>query len=47
VQAWKNHPEHVKTQARARKAFYESYKMTVATPVMREYEFQAVGTATA
>lgn len=39
LQAWRNHPEHVKTQARRREAFYESYKITVATP-SREYDFQ-------
>ena len=40
VQAWKTHPEHVKTQARGREAFFESYKLTVATPIIREYSFQ-------
>jgi heme-degrading monooxygenase HmoA len=41
VQAWKNHPEHFKTQERGREAFFESYKMTVATSIVREYDFQA------
>ena len=40
VQAWKTHPEHLKTQARGREAFFESYKLTVATPVIREYGFE-------
>jgi len=40
VQAWKTHPEHLKTQERGREAFFESYKLTVATPVIREYGFE-------
>jgi len=36
--AWKNHPEHVEMQARAREAFYDSYHITVATQI-REYGF--------
>lgn len=47
VQAWKSHPEHVKTQARAREAFYKSYKLTVAAPVIREYGFQQQEAVTA
>jgi heme-degrading monooxygenase HmoA len=39
VQAWKSNAEHVKTQARGREAFFESYKMTVATAIVREYDF--------
>ena len=39
VQAWKSHPDHVATQARGRQAFFESYKMTVAGSVIREYGF--------
>jgi heme-degrading monooxygenase HmoA len=39
LQAWKTHPEHVKTQARGREAFFESYRMTVATSIIREYDF--------
>jgi heme-degrading monooxygenase HmoA len=37
--AWKNHPEHVNVQKRAREAFYDTYRITVATEV-REYEFR-------
>jgi heme-degrading monooxygenase HmoA len=39
LQAWKTNAEHVKTQARGREAFFESYKITVATPIIREYDF--------
>lgn len=39
VLAWKAHPEHVKAQARGREAFFESYKMTVATSIIREYGY--------
>jgi heme-degrading monooxygenase HmoA len=37
MQAWRAHPEHTKTQARGRDAFFESYRLTVASPVVREY----------
>lgn len=37
--AWKQHPEHLEVQARARADFYDSYQITVATQV-REYGFQ-------
>lgn len=36
--AWKNHPEHVKTQERAREEFYESYSIIVGE-VIRDYTF--------
>lgn len=39
LQTWKTNAEHVKTQARGREAFFESYKMTVATTIIREYDF--------
>jgi heme-degrading monooxygenase HmoA len=37
--AWKAHPEHVAVQERARREFYDTYHITVATPI-REYEFE-------
>src|SRR5262245_34473201 len=37
---WRSHPEHAAAQERGREAFFDSYKLTVATPVIREYEFQ-------
>ena len=37
LRAWKNHPEHVLAQARGREAFFDAYKVTVASPVIREY----------
>jgi heme-degrading monooxygenase HmoA len=40
LQAWKNHPEHLQAQARGREAFFDSYKVTVASSVIREYESQ-------
>jgi heme-degrading monooxygenase HmoA len=40
LRAWKNHPEHVLAQARGREAFFDAYKVTVASPVIREYEGQ-------
>jgi heme-degrading monooxygenase HmoA len=40
LQAWKTQPEHVLTQERGREAFFESYHMTVATSIVREYGFQ-------
>jgi heme-degrading monooxygenase HmoA len=39
LQAWKTQAEHVKAQARGREAFYQSYRMTVAS-IIREYDFQ-------
>ena len=39
LQAWATHPAHVKTQARGREAFFDFYRMTVATPVIREYDW--------
>jgi heme-degrading monooxygenase HmoA len=35
---WKNNPDHLLVQARGREAFYDSYKITVATQI-REYGF--------
>ena len=40
LQAWKAFPEHLTTQALGREAFFDSYSMTVATSIIREYEFQ-------
>jgi heme-degrading monooxygenase HmoA len=40
LEAWKNHPEHAQAQARGREAFFDAYKVTVASPVIREYESQ-------
>src|SRR5689334_177830 len=40
LQAWKNHPEHVRAQARGRDAFFEEYKVTVVSSVLREYDSQ-------
>ena len=37
LQAWKNHPEHLEAQARGREAFFDEYKVTVASSVLREY----------
>jgi heme-degrading monooxygenase HmoA len=37
LQAWKNHPEHVLAQGRGREEFFDTYKVTVASPVTREY----------
>jgi len=45
LQAWKNHPEHVQAQARGREAFFDAYKVTVASPVIREYGGQRTGDA--
>jgi len=39
LQAWKTHPEHVLTQERGREAFFDSYHMTVAGSIIREYDF--------
>jgi heme-degrading monooxygenase HmoA len=40
LQAWKNHPEHVQAQAKGREAFFDAYKVTVASSVIREYGSQ-------
>jgi heme-degrading monooxygenase HmoA len=39
LQAWKTQPDHVVTQGRGREAFFDSYHMTVATSIIREYDF--------
>jgi heme-degrading monooxygenase HmoA len=36
--AWKNHPEHLRAQGRGREAFFDTYKVVVASSVIREYE---------
>ena len=38
LDAWRNHPQHVETQRRARAAFYESYWVKVC-PTIRDYEW--------
>lgn len=40
LQAWKNDPRHLVAQARGREAFFDAYKVTVASPIIREYEGQ-------
>jgi heme-degrading monooxygenase HmoA len=40
LRAWREHPEHVKTQERARAEFYTAYQITVAE-VTRSYVFPA------
>jgi heme-degrading monooxygenase HmoA len=40
LQAWKNHPEHLRAQGRGREAFFDAYRVTVASPVIREYQSQ-------
>jgi heme-degrading monooxygenase HmoA len=40
AQAWKCHPEHVRTQERARAEFFEAYDITVAE-VIRRNEWSA------
>jgi heme-degrading monooxygenase HmoA len=40
LQAWKTHPEHVTTQQRGRETFFDTYHMTVATSIIREYDWQ-------
>jgi heme-degrading monooxygenase HmoA len=40
LQAWKDHPEHVRAQGRGRDVFFDEYKVTVASSVIREYESQ-------
>ena len=37
LQAWKNHPEHLRAQGRGREEFFDEYKVTVASSVVREY----------
>ena len=37
LSSWKDHPEHVLAQGRGREAFFDAYKVTVASPVIREY----------
>ena len=39
LEAWRNHPEHVEVQRRARAEFYESYSVQVCKSV-REYEWR-------
>lgn len=38
LNAWRNHPEHVKAQQRGREFFYQSYEVQVCR-VIREYGF--------
>ena len=38
LQAWKNHPEHLKAQGAGRDEFFDAYRVTVASSVIREYE---------
>jgi len=38
LQAWKNDPEHLRAQGRGREAFFDTYKVVVASSVIREYE---------
>jgi heme-degrading monooxygenase HmoA len=45
LRAWKNHPEHVLAQARGREAFFDAYKVTVAAPIIREYQGRRAETA--
>ena len=40
VKAWKQHPEHLKTQERGRREFFAAYDITVAE-VVRHYEWSA------
>jgi heme-degrading monooxygenase HmoA len=44
VQAWKQHPEHLKTQERGRTEFFAAYDITVAE-VLRHYEWSAAAAA--
>ncbi len=39
LEAWRKHPEHLRTQKRGRDEFYESYHVQVLAPV-REYTFK-------
>ena len=41
LQAWKNHPEHLQAQARGREAFFDDYRVTVVSSVLREYASEA------
>jgi heme-degrading monooxygenase HmoA len=45
LQAWKNHPEHAQAQARGREAFFDAYRVTVASSILREYESQPTAIA--
>jgi len=38
LEAWRDHPEHAEAQARGRDAFFDRYRVIVASPVIREYE---------
>ena len=40
LQTWKTDPEHLQVQARGREAFFDSYNMTVATTIVREYGYE-------
>lgn len=40
IQAWKSHPDHVRTQQRGRDEFYRAYDITVAE-VTRSYNWVA------
>ena len=40
--AWRNHPEHVETQARGRAEFFSEYSITVSEP-RRAYHFDQAG----
>jgi heme-degrading monooxygenase HmoA len=46
LQAWKNHPEHLQAQSRGREAFFDEYKVTVVSSVLREYESEGKEDAT-
>lgn len=37
LRAWRDHPEHVRAQGRGREAFFDTYKVTVVSSVLREY----------
>lgn len=45
LEAWRNHPEHVAVQRRAREEFYEYYWVQVCKSV-REYEWRRESHAT-
>ena len=40
LRAWKDHPEHLEAQARGREAFFDEYRVTVVSSVLREYASQ-------
>lgn len=42
LQDWKNHPEHLRAQGRGREEFFDEYRVTVASSVIREYGSQRV-----